>query len=73
MRYNRYLYRLPVQAVPITDIVKNSISSTNIVTDPIIGTSLIATHTNFRLHGQCIGNKIFNSDTKLFKAEILTI
>ena len=41
MRYNRYLYRLPVQAVPITDIVKNSISSADIVTDPIIGTSLI--------------------------------
>ena len=43
MRYNRYLYRLPVQAVPITDIVKNSISSADIVTDPIIGTSLIHT------------------------------
>ena len=41
MRYNRYLYRLPVQAVPITDIVKNSISSADIVTDPIIGTSLV--------------------------------
>ena len=40
MRYNRYLYRLPVQAVPITDIVKNSISSADIVTDPIIGISL---------------------------------
>ena len=40
MRYNQYLYRLPVQAVPITDIVKNSISSADIVTDPIIGTSL---------------------------------
>ena len=37
----RYLYLLPVQAVPITDIVKNSISSADIVTDPIIGTSLI--------------------------------
>ena len=41
MRYNRYLYRLPVQAVPIIDIVKNSISSADIVTDPIIGTSLM--------------------------------
>ena len=40
MCYNQYLYRLPVQAVPITDIVKNSISSADIVTDPIIGTSL---------------------------------
>ena len=30
-----------MQAVPITDIVKNSISSTDTVTDPIIGTSLI--------------------------------
>ena len=45
MRYNRYLYRLPVQAVPITDIVKNSISSADIVTDPIIGTSLPPTQT----------------------------
>ena len=41
MRYNRYLYRLPVQAVPITNIVKNRISSADIVTDPIIGTSLV--------------------------------
>ena len=40
MRYNRYLYRLPVQAVPITNIIKNSISSADIVTDPIIGTTL---------------------------------
>ena len=46
MRYNRYLYQLPVQAVPITDIVKNSISSADIVTDLIIGTSL---H-NIQLH-----------------------
>ena len=30
-----------MQAVPITDIVKNSISSADIVTDPIIGTSLV--------------------------------
>ena len=29
-----------MQAVPITDIVKNSISSADIVTDPIISTSL---------------------------------
>ena len=41
MHNNWYLYRLPVQAVPITDIVKNSISSADIVTDPIIGTSLV--------------------------------
>ena len=40
MRYNRYLYWLPVQAVSITDIVKNSISSADIVTNPIIGASL---------------------------------
>ena len=32
-----------MQAVPITDIVKNSISSADIVTDPIIGTSLVDT------------------------------
>ena len=44
MRYNWYLYWLPVQAVPIIDIVKNSISSADIVTDPIIGTSLIKRH-----------------------------
>ena len=41
IRYNRYLYRLPVQAVPIIDIVKNSISSADIVINPIIGTSLL--------------------------------
>ena len=36
MRYNRYLYRLSVQAVLITDIVKNSLSAANIIADPII-------------------------------------
>ena len=40
MRYNRYLYRLSVQAVPSTDIVKCSISATDIIADLIIGTSL---------------------------------
>ena len=41
MHYNRYIYRLPVQAVPITDIVKNSISAADTIADPIIGTSLV--------------------------------
>ena len=50
MRYNRYLYRLSVQAVPITDIVKNSISSADIVTDPIIGTSLYSVYTVYTLY-----------------------
>ena len=50
MRYNRYLYRVPVQAVPITDIVKNSISSADIVTDPIIGTSLDSHYLTFNYH-----------------------
>ena len=36
MRYNWYLYRLSVLAVPITDIVKNSLSAANIIADPII-------------------------------------
>ena len=64
MRYNRYLYRLPVQVVPITDIVKNSISSAGIVTDPIIGISLLLTSnaidgiTNFNC-----GFKFQNADT----------
>ena len=33
-----------MQAVPITDIGENSISSADIVTDPIIGTFLISVH-----------------------------
>ena len=41
MHYNWYIYRLPVQAVPITDIVKNSISAADTIADPIIGTSLV--------------------------------
>ena len=41
MHYNRYIYRLPVQAVPITDIVKNGISAADTIADPIIGTSLV--------------------------------
>ena len=41
MRYNQYLYWLSVQAVPITDIVKNSILATDIIADPIISTSLL--------------------------------
>ena len=40
MCYNRYLYWLFVQAVLITDIVKNTISAVDIIADPIIGTSL---------------------------------
>ena len=40
MRYNWYLYQLFMQAVPITDIVKNSILAAGIIADPIIGTSL---------------------------------
>ena len=41
MRYNWYLYWFSVQAIPITDIVKNGISATNIIADLIISTSLI--------------------------------
>ena len=40
MRYNRYLYRLTLLAVPITDTVKMSISVADISADPIIGTPL---------------------------------
>ena len=43
MQYNWYLYRLSVQAVPITDKVKSSISATDIIVDPIISTSLEVT------------------------------
>ena len=38
MCYNRYLYRLSMQAVPITDIVNNSISTASIIANPIIST-----------------------------------
>ena len=41
MRYNRYLYRLPGLAVPITDTVKMSISVADILADLIIGTPLV--------------------------------
>ena len=41
MRYNQCLYRLSVKAVLMTDIVKYSISATNIIPDPINGTSLM--------------------------------
>ena len=44
MHYNQYLYRFSVKAVPIADIVKNSISATDIIADPIIDTSLICTY-----------------------------
>ena len=44
MRYNRYLYRLSLLAVPITDTVKMSISVADISADPIIGTPLIDIH-----------------------------
>ena len=40
MYYNWYLYQLSMQAVLITDIVKNGISATDIIANPIIGTSL---------------------------------
>ena len=43
MRYNRYLYRLSLLAVPITDTVKMSISVADISADPIIGTPLVGT------------------------------
>ena len=43
MRYNRYLYRLSVQTVPITtDILKNSILVADIIANPIISTSLMS-------------------------------
>ena len=41
MHYNRYIYRLPVQAVLITDTVKNGISAADTIADPITGTSLV--------------------------------
>ena len=48
MRYNRYLYRLSLLAVPITDTVKMSISVADISADPIIGTPLLDTGTFIR-------------------------
>ena len=41
MHYNWYLYWLSVQAVPMTDIVKNSISAANIIANPIIDITLL--------------------------------
>ena len=52
MRYNRYLYQLSVQVVPITDIVKSSISATNIIANLIIGTSLEVTSTLSQVNHQ---------------------
>ena len=52
MRYNRYLYQLSVQVVPITDIVQSSISATNIIANPIISTSLEVTSTRSQVNHQ---------------------
>ena len=41
MRYNQYLYRLSIQPIQITNVIKNSISAANIIADMIISTSLI--------------------------------
>ena len=46
MRYYRYLYWLPGHAVPITNMVKISISAANILADPIISTPLTHMHTH---------------------------
>ena len=40
MPYNQYLYWLSVQTVPITDIIKGSISAADIIANLIISTSL---------------------------------
>ena len=40
MCYNWYLYQLSVQAVLITNIIKNGISAVDIIADLIIGTSI---------------------------------
>ena len=54
--YNRYLYRLSVQAVLITDRAKNSISPTNIIADLIFGTSLLTSRTKATIRDQaCTG------------------
>ena len=66
MRYNQYLYRLPVQAVLITDIVKNSILSADIVTDAIIGTSLTHIQELFtRDHVRNHEDHVIHSDRQL--------
>ena len=41
MRYYRYIYQLSEHAVPITDMVKISISVADILADLIIGTPLV--------------------------------
>ena len=50
MRYYQYLYWLPGRAVPITNMVKISISVANILADPIIGTPLTHMHTHTHTH-----------------------
>ena len=40
-----------VQAVPITNVVKNNILATDIIADPIISTSLITVLNNYRKSG----------------------
>ena len=40
MHYYRYIHQLSVQAIPITDIVKNSVLAADVIADPIIGTPL---------------------------------
>ena len=42
MRYYRYSYRFSGHAVPITDVVKISISAADILADLIIRTPLVA-------------------------------
>ena len=41
MCYNRYLYRLPGYAVPITNMIKNKHIGSRYIANPIIGTPLL--------------------------------
>ena len=41
MCYNQYLYRLSGQVLPITDVVKMSLSVADLLAESIIGTPLI--------------------------------
>ena len=64
MHYNQYLYRLSVQAVSITDKVKSSISATDVIADPIIGTSLEVTSSLPQVNHQKTEDRYFTTDYK---------
>ena len=73
MRYNQYLYWLSLQAVPITDICsKNSISAADIITDPIIGTSLLLHMLSVNVLKCFVSQSVFIYMTTVYKIVIMS-